>query len=114
MVGATSGEIVTTAGQVVGQHDGYERFTIGQRKKLGVAMGTPHFVVRIETETRKVVIGPQAALAREGLAADDANWLIDPADLPADVAVQIRYNGSPKPASVTPDPADPRRFTVRL
>ncbi len=39
MVGATAGEIVTTAGQVVGKHDGYERFTIGQRKKLGVAMG---------------------------------------------------------------------------
>jgi tRNA-specific 2-thiouridylase len=114
MVGTTAGEIVTTAGQVVGRHDGYERFTIGQRKKLGVAMGTPHFVVRIETDTRNVVIGPQTELARDGFLAADANWLIDPADLPAEVAVQIRYNGSPKPATVTPDPDDPQRFTVRF
>ena len=43
-----SGEIVTTDGRVVGTHPGIERFTIGQRKGLGVAMGEPYFVVRIE------------------------------------------------------------------
>src|SRR5688500_9822548 len=49
-----SGEIVTTDGRVVGTHPGIERFTIGQRKGLGVAMGEPYFVVRIEPKSRQV------------------------------------------------------------
>ncbi|MCL4167116.1 UNVERIFIED_CONTAM: hypothetical protein GTU68_015420 [Idotea baltica] len=98
-VGTTSGNIVTTAGKTVGTHNGYEAFTVGQRKGLGVAMGSPHFVVRIETETNDVVIGPQTSLQRNGLSADDANWLIDPNDLPENVSVQFRYNGSPKNAT---------------
>lgn len=112
MVGATAGEIVTTAGRVVGQHDGFEAFTIGQRKKLGVAMGTPHFVVRIEPESRRVVIGREDDLLCRGLQAHRANWLIDPAELPESLGVQIRYNGSPYPATVTIDPNDPARMTV--
>ena len=112
MVGATAGEIVTTGGTVVGAHNGYEAFTVGQRKGLGVAMGTPHFVIRIEPDSRQVVIGPQSALAREGLRADQANWLVDPAELPEQLSVQIRYNGSPKPANVVIDPDDASRFKV--
>ncbi|WP_040771253.1 tRNA 2-thiouridine(34) synthase MnmA [Novipirellula maiorica] len=114
MVGATAGEIVTTEGKVVGTHPGYEAFTIGQRKGLGVAMGTPHFVVRIETESNRVVIGRQEALARDGLTANEANWLVDPATLPDRVGVQIRYNGSPLPARVSVDPANPDQFTVEF
>ncbi len=57
----TSGRIVTTDGRSVGTHAGIERFTIGQRKGLGVAMGEPYFVVRIDPETRDVVIGRRAA-----------------------------------------------------
>src|SRR6185503_7216402 len=64
-----SGEIVTTDGRVVGAHPGIERFTIGQRKGLGVAMGEPYFVVRIEPESRKVVIGRHADLERRELTA---------------------------------------------
>ncbi|QDT08083.1 tRNA 2-thiouridine(34) synthase MnmA [Planctomycetes bacterium K23_9] len=111
-VGTTSGNIVTTAGKTVGTHNGYEAFTVGQRKGLGVAMGSPHFVVRIETETNDVVIGPQTSLQRNGLSADDANWLIDPNDLPENVSVQFRYNGSPKNATVKIDPADATQFDV--
>ncbi len=59
-----SGEIVTTDGQVVGRHAGIENFTIGQRKGLGVAFGSPRFVVRLEPETRRVVIGVKEELAR--------------------------------------------------
>lgn len=71
-----SGEIVTTEGRVVGTHPGIERFTIGQRKGLGVAMGEPYFVVRIEPATRKVVIGRHEELARTELTADRCNWLV--------------------------------------
>src|SRR5262245_12604769 len=73
-----SGEIVTTAGQVVGTHPGIERFTIGQRKGLGVAMGEPYFVVRIEPQSRRVIIGKEGELSRSELTADGCNWLSDP------------------------------------
>src|SRR5262245_45892872 len=76
-----SGQIVTTEGRIVGTHPGIERFTIGQRKGLGVAMGEPYFVVRIEPERKKVVIGRQEELARRELTASECNWLADP---PAD------------------------------
>ncbi len=109
----TAGEIVTVDGTVVGQHDGYEAFTVGQRKGLGVAMGEPYFVVRISPDTRQVVIGTKESLKQGGLIADQANWLVDPAKIPADgLSVQIRYNGLPHPAAVTIDPQDPERFEV--
>ncbi|TWT53466.1 tRNA-specific 2-thiouridylase MnmA [Rubripirellula amarantea] len=108
----TSGNFVTVDGEVVGTHRGYEAFTVGQRKKLGIAMGEPYFVIRIEPETCNVVIGKKDALASQGLIASEANWLVDPADLPTDVAVQIRYNGQPKPARMSVDAGDPDRFEV--
>lgn len=113
-IGTTAGEFVTTDGRVVGQHDGFEAFTIGQRKGLGVALGTPHFVVRIEADTRRVVLGGPEELLAPGLHADQANWLIDPSELPELVSVQIRYNGSPYEASVEVNRDDSTRFTVRF
>jgi tRNA-specific 2-thiouridylase len=110
----TAGNIVTIDGRVVGQHQGYEAYTVGQRKGLGVAMGEPYFVVRIEPQSRQVVIGTRPALARDGLIAQEANWLVDPASVPGEVSVQIRYNGLPKPARVEVDPGDPARFRVQF
>ncbi|TWU55815.1 tRNA 2-thiouridine(34) synthase MnmA [Rubripirellula reticaptiva] len=110
----TDGEIVTAEGKVVGQHHGFEAFTVGQRKKLGVAMGEPYFVIRIEPDTRRVVIGKKEALAKESLVAGEANWLVDAADVPERVSVQIRYNGAPVPGSLALMPDDPSRFTVRF
>jgi tRNA-specific 2-thiouridylase len=94
----TSGEIVTTAGRVVGTHPGIERFTIGQRKGLGVALGEPQFVVRIEPETRRVVIGRQEELARTDISARDCNWLADPPAGEFECLAKIRYNSPPAAA----------------
>lgn len=95
---ASGGEIVTTNGRVVGHHDGIEGFTIGQRKGLGVAMGEPHFVVRIEPATQRVVIGPRQELACQSLTATGANWLARPPGDAFDCLAQIRYNSRPQPA----------------
>ena len=114
MVGTTAGEIVTVDGKVIGKHDGYEAFTVGQRKGLGIAMGSPHFVIRIEPESRNVVIGPLEALGRDDLVADDANWLIDPSLVPDQVSVQIRYNGSPKAATISINADDPSKFHIQF
>ena len=72
----TSGELVDTAGNVLGRHDGYHHFTIGQRRGLGVTFGSPRFVVAIQPDTKRVVIGTQEDLARRDLEADGLNWLV--------------------------------------
>ena len=119
LVGTTAGDFVKTDGTVVGQHNGYEAFTVGQRKKLGIALGTPHFVIRIEPETNRVVLGEKEELGCSQLLAADANWLVDPALIAqwsdaGSLAVQIRYNGSPEPAKVTVDPKEPQHFEVQF
>ena len=88
----TSGEIVTGDGRVVGRHEGIERFTIGQRKGLGVALGEPYYVVRIEAQTRRVVLGSRDELGRYELTAAGANWLVDPPAEPLRCRAKIRYN----------------------
>jgi tRNA-specific 2-thiouridylase len=95
----TSGEIVTTEGRVVGTHPGIERFTIGQRKGLRVAMGEPYFVVRIDPNSRQVVIGRQDELARHELTASRCNWLIDPPGGELRCTAKIRYNSPPADAT---------------
>ncbi|MDA7951690.1 MAG: tRNA 2-thiouridine(34) synthase MnmA [Pirellulaceae bacterium] len=97
----TSGEIVTTEGEVIGQHDGYERYTIGQRKGLGIAMGEPYFVVKIEPETRRVIIGKKEALATTELTACKTNWLVNVPDSPFDCSVKIRYSSKAVAARAT-------------
>jgi tRNA-specific 2-thiouridylase len=94
----TSGRLVTTEGRVVGQHEGIERFTIGQRKGLGVALGEPYFVVRIDADTRDVVIGRRQELARRSLTAGHTNWLTAPPATPFRCEAQIRYNSRAVPA----------------
>lgn len=106
----TRGEIITTDGVVVGRHEGLEHFTVGQRKGLGIALGEPHYVVRIEPETRRVVIGRREQLARRELTAGEANWLVDVPGGPIRCGVKIRYRSRAAEATVTPLPGG--RFHV--
>jgi len=98
----TAGDVVTTDGMVVGRHDGFERFTVGQRHGLGIALGEPYYVVRSEPEARRVVLGRREKLARRELTATEANWLIDPPQEPFRAAVKIRYRSRAVEATVTP------------
>lgn len=110
--GGRAGKFVTTEGKVVGEHSGIESFTIGQRKGLGIALGEPMFVVRIDSQTNDVVLGRIDSLQRETLSASGANWLIDPPVAPFEALAQIRYNASAVPAWITPDGAS--NFQVRF
>ncbi|MEX2168151.1 MAG: tRNA 2-thiouridine(34) synthase MnmA [Pirellulales bacterium] len=110
----TAGELVTTAGTVVGQHEGIEGFTVGQRKGLGVAFGERKFVVRVEPETRRVVLGDRAELHRAELTAADTNWLVEEFDNSVGTShrcyAQIRYNAPARPAML--DTLPDRRLRV--
>ena len=97
-----AGEFVDTNGKVLGEHPGIEGFTVGQRKGLGIALGKPMFVVRIEPETKRVVLGERDDLDRQSLTASEANWLIDlPVGESIPCEAQIRYNTTAAPATVT-------------
>jgi tRNA-uridine 2-sulfurtransferase len=100
-VESTAGELVTTDGRVVGNHPGIEGFTIGQRKRLGVAFGEPRYVVRIEPQTNRVVLGVKEELARQELTANRTNWLVEPPQTAIRCAAKIRYNSRRVPATVT-------------
>ncbi|HIM30274.1 MAG TPA: tRNA 2-thiouridine(34) synthase MnmA [Planctomycetes bacterium] len=95
----TAGEIVTTEGRVVGQHQGIERYTIGQRKGLGVAMGDPYYVVKIDSVSRRVVIGTYNELETVRLVAKDCNWLLRPPSETFRCDAMIRYNSRAMPAT---------------
>jgi tRNA-specific 2-thiouridylase len=107
----TAGEVVTTEGRVVGTHDGLERFTIGQRKGLGIALGEPRFVVRLESDTHRVVLGTKEELATSGLTANRTNWLDAAPGEPRRCQVKIRYNAAPAAGTVEALPGDRLRVT---
>jgi tRNA-uridine 2-sulfurtransferase len=99
---ATGGEIVDSAGQVLAAHDGFERFTVGQRKGLGFAAGERRYVLRVVPAERQVVVGRREELLSGGLVASRVNWLVDePSAGALACAVKIRYRHTPTPATVT-------------
>lgn len=94
------GSIRDQVGQEVGRHDGIPNFTIGQRRGLGVAMGLPVYVTRIDPATDTVTIGTREQLHASQLEAADVRWLEDPPDGPFRADVKIRYAHQPAPAGV--------------
>ena len=101
---AESGEIVDEAGRVLGAHQGVIHFTVGQRKGLGLGGGEPLYVLRLEPETRRVVVGPQAALGRRRVPIAGVNWLGPaPASAGIEVSVKLRSAQPPLPARLTLD-----------
>jgi tRNA-specific 2-thiouridylase len=88
---AMAGAIVVKDGTVLGEHDGIDRFTIGQRKGLGVAAGRKRFVLEIVPETGTVVVGDAEDLLAGGLTASQVNWLIDAPAEPLRCTAKIRY-----------------------
>jgi tRNA-specific 2-thiouridylase len=101
---ATAGTIVERDGTVLGEHDGIDRFTIGQRKGLGVGGGRKRFVLELLPETNTVVVGDESALLALGLMASDLNWLIDAPTAPLACTAKIRYRHAGVPATVTVAP----------
>lgn len=96
------GNIVTADGTVVGEHEGFARFTIGQRKGLPGGYGEAMFVVALRPDTREVVIGPHDALLGHGVVARELSWLVDPAPRVGDaVHVRVRHRAALVPATVT-------------
>jgi tRNA-specific 2-thiouridylase len=88
----TAGELITTTGEVLGEHDGIHHYTVGQRKGLGLATGTPLYVIEIRGNTRQVVVGSQEELYSRTLRAGGVNFIgVDVLREPMRVSIKIRH-----------------------
>jgi tRNA-specific 2-thiouridylase len=97
----TAGTIVTQAGHIVGRHDGVHRFTVGQRKGLGIAAAERMYVLQLRPAEKMVVVGPRPELERSTLTASEVNWIASaPPSGPLRVTAQIRYRQQPMAATV--------------
>ncbi len=98
---ARAGAIVSETGERLAEHGGVHRFTVGQRKGLGVASPAPLYVLKIDAASREVTVGPRSSLDRESLTASGVNWIA--ADAPIawmPVSAQIRHRHTPSPGRV--------------
>jgi tRNA-specific 2-thiouridylase len=101
------GEIVHLDGRVIGSHDGIINYTVGQRRGLGIGGGEPLFVIRLDADNRRVIVGPRDALASRSVPLTGVNWLGDAPleDVPAngwDIEVKVRSTRAPKPGFLRP------------
>jgi tRNA-uridine 2-sulfurtransferase len=95
----TAGELVTTDGQVIGEHGGIHNFTVGQRKGLGVATGSPLYVIQISGANKQVIVGGEEHLYSRTLRTRRVNLIaVDELREPMRVAVKIRHRHEPAPA----------------
>jgi tRNA-specific 2-thiouridylase len=101
---AKAGRVVDTDGRVLGEHDGIERFTVGQRKGLGIAGAERRYVLRIVPSENEVVLGRREQLLATGLRASRVNWLAKPPAGPLSCLAKIRYRHAAAPATVTTIP----------
>ncbi|MBU6414154.1 MAG: tRNA 2-thiouridine(34) synthase MnmA [Planctomycetes bacterium] len=98
---ARSGSIITESGENIGTHDGQHRFTIGQRRGLGISSPEPYFVTRKDPETNTVVVGRREQLASLSCTVGEANWLVPIPHHPHRVLARYRYNSTAVPATIT-------------
>jgi tRNA-specific 2-thiouridylase len=104
---ARTGAIVDSSGRVLGQHGGVHRYTVGQRKGLGLATGVPLYVIKLQPDSAEVVVGPREELGRSDLRATGVNWIAGTPPLePRRVTARIRHRHQDAPAVVTADGDD--------
>ena len=113
---AEPGDIVDTTGRIVGRHSGVVHFTVGQRKGLGIAAAEPLYVLQIDAEARRVVVGPRSALAGTRVAIAELNWLGPPLRTAGErLPVKAKLRSAQPPVSATLYPeADGKRAELVL
>jgi len=100
------GDVIDRTGKVLGQHGGVHTVTVGQRRGLGIAAAEPLYVVDIDDESKRVVVGNKNDLTCRGLIARSVNWLEAPRDSEIDAEVQIRYRAPAIACRIRPESND--------
>ncbi len=97
------GEIILKSGEILGQHDGIEHFTIGQRKGLGISWKEPLHVIELQSSTNRVVVAPRSDASQSKCTVGKVNWVsIAPIKKKAQIEVQLRYRSNPVIATLIP------------
>lgn len=108
------GPILDATGRTIGEHQGIARYTVGQRRGLGVASGVPHYVIGIDAERNAVIVGKEEDLLCTELTATRVNWIaISSLHAPREVTARVRHASHDVPAMVLPDPI-PGQIVVRF
>jgi tRNA-specific 2-thiouridylase len=105
--------VVDAEGEVLGTHHGAHRYTVGQRRGLGVSTGDRTYVLEVDAAANRVVVGPSALLTRPGLVAQRVNWIPERPDGPLEASVKIRYRGEDVDAVVEPSGSSEARVQFR-
>jgi tRNA-specific 2-thiouridylase len=106
------GDIVNEAGDVIGRHNGVHGFTIGQRKGLGFAAGKPLYVLSIDPEKNRLVVGEDDVLRKTNCELTDVNWVsVEKPQVPLRVFAKIRHKHEPAPATIEPLDSNSARVT---
>lgn len=109
------GDIVDQSGDVLGRHDGVVKYTVGQRRGLGLAVAAPLYVVRIDADKNQVVVGPKSALLSQTLTIRDVNWLGDGTAIPdGGITCEVKLRSMSPPAAATITPLPNGRAEVKL
>jgi tRNA-specific 2-thiouridylase len=112
-VAAGAGEIATPEGEILGRHEGLHRYTVGQRRGLGLAVGRPLYVIELDVERNRLVVGEDADLHRDACEVRDVNWIPwETLDGPIEAEVKIRYRHRSARARV--EPAAPARARLHF
>lgn len=98
------GDIVNREGRVLGRHAGIYRYTVGQRKGMGIAYSHPLYVLGVDPQRNEVIVGARGELFSAGLIASQMNWLISPPSAPMKALCKIRYRHHPVACTVQPLP----------
>lgn len=101
-----SGNIVDRSGKILGRHRGTYRYTIGQRRGLGIAHPEPLHVLELNAEKKEVVVGPKDALFSHGLAAANINWINPAPEAAIEATCKIRYRHQPVSCTIKPLPCN--------
>ncbi|MGH7468871.1 MAG: tRNA 2-thiouridine(34) synthase MnmA [Longimicrobiales bacterium] len=99
------GPLVTTTGQVVGEHAGHARYTVGQRKGLGGGSSSPLYVLGVRPHSNQVVVGSASELLQSSVTLGDLNWLDSRPQVGEELLVQLRYRARAVPATISADTA---------
>ncbi len=99
-----SGPIYYYDGEKIGEHQGLHKYTIGQRRGLGISMNHPVYVIDIDSDNNAIIVGPREHLKSNGLIINKPNWLSIPEirEELTDILIQIRYNSEPVPGKIIP------------
>ncbi|SCA58079.1 tRNA-specific 2-thiouridylase MnmA [Candidatus Terasakiella magnetica] len=110
-----AGEIVHVDGTVVGKHDGIIKYTVGQRRGLGIAWPEPLYVIKLDAENKQVIVGPKEALMEYELTINGVNWIgfTELPDEGRELVVKVRSAQPPQPATVYPLEDGRARVTLK-